>query len=609
MGIFGTLDIGYSGLKANQLGVTTVGHNISNANNEKYTRQVVVQSTQSPMPIVPGAVGRGVQTDVIIRVHDEFVFDRLKDAEADAKFADLEKSLMSEASKLFTDLDGTGIANDMKNYYDAWNDLASNPADPSVKVVLAQYADNMASHIKDTRSKLVSMQGDMNTKLEGLVNEINDLGERIAQLNGEISASEVAGARANDLRDERDHLELTISKMINLEVHKGELTTENHKEYGLADLHEQYVSNIGGHSFVDGTTFHPIVVSDSGSQSGMFNIYHQRQDDELIDITNLINKGEMGAIIKLRGGAEDPHTGLPSGGLFTDYINQLDTLAEGIIERTNNVYAQTATAALQSPNHSSWLNQTDSISNIDDKQIHNGTFDVVVYDTSGNEVARRSITIDANTAMDDGTADSIISKMTADLDDNNDNSNINDVDDLTTVNFAAGVFTLNANSGYTVALEDDNTNFPGVIGINQFFSGTKGDDIALRSEFKEDPTLIQAYKAPHVGSNEMANDMVNLQYQEFDLTMPDGHTLHDTTLEGMYRYIAGNVSADAQLANGNSESANVLKDNIDTEYKNISGVNIDEELTNLMKFQTGYAANAKIISAVDQMLDTLLGMR
>jgi flagellar hook-associated protein 1 FlgK len=107
----------------------------------------------------------------------------------------------------------------------------------------------------------------------------------------------------------------------------------------------------------------------------------------------------------------------------------------------------------------------------------------------------------------------------------------------------------------------------------------------------------------------MANDMVNLQYQEFDLTMPDGHTLHDTTLEGMYRYIAGNVSADAQLANGNSESANVLKDNIDTEYKNISGVNIDEELTNLMKFQTGYAANAKIISAVDQMLDTLLGMR
>ena len=117
--IFSSLYIGISGLDAAQMQIGTTGHNITNADNEHYTRQRVVQSAREPEHSIPGDVGRGTQVDTIIRVHDEFTFARLRTAGRNLEFSEYKKRMLEEISKRFPDLKNVDIGRDLQNYFDA----------------------------------------------------------------------------------------------------------------------------------------------------------------------------------------------------------------------------------------------------------------------------------------------------------------------------------------------------------------------------------------------------------------------------------------------------------------------------------------------------------
>ena len=92
--IFNALHIGYSGLSAAQVGINTTGHNISNAENDGYTRQRVIATAATPLTTNPGNVGNGVEIQTIKRVFDNFVFDRYTDTYAQKEYTDFEKSTL-----------------------------------------------------------------------------------------------------------------------------------------------------------------------------------------------------------------------------------------------------------------------------------------------------------------------------------------------------------------------------------------------------------------------------------------------------------------------------------------------------------------------------------
>ncbi|MDY0238413.1 MAG: flagellar hook-associated protein FlgK, partial [Campylobacterales bacterium] len=77
MSLFSTLNTGVSGLKVADISIATAGHNISNANNDYYTRQRVVSSASVPLHTRPGDIGTGARIDTITRIHDEFIYARL----------------------------------------------------------------------------------------------------------------------------------------------------------------------------------------------------------------------------------------------------------------------------------------------------------------------------------------------------------------------------------------------------------------------------------------------------------------------------------------------------------------------------------------------------
>ena len=614
-GIFDSLYTAYSGLQTSQYAVNVTSHNISNAENDGYTRQRAVLQAKLPMNTRPGDVGTGVEVLNTTRLHDEFVYKRYKDASTQQEFTNFEEKTLTEVSKYFPDIQNSGVAEYLKSYFDSWQAYANNPSDSTQAIVVAKDAQNLANIIKDTREYVSDLQNSLNEQVEPLVNEINRLAEEIANLNEQIFRHESNGVnKANDLRDERDKRETALSKLVNLTVSKNGVTTDMMTDTNVADLRDdEYTMLIGGYPLVDGATFHPLVLkADTNSQATSFNaVNFEYQDYTLIDISDKITGGKLGAIMDLRGYNLD-ETGRPTKGKLQEYIDKLDTLASGFIQSMNNVYAGSATKSMTSNEINSTGNEL--LATLP-QNFKTGSFDFVVYKNDGTEALRRKIDVDIYT----DTLNTIASKINAVIDDNGDGNANNDLSSYFSASFVAGQygqFSISqtptaAAAGYRFALSDSSTtpsNFAGATGLGRLFDGSDAKNISLKDTFLADPSLIHPYANPTLGNNAIANAIVQLQYQEVGFINRDKSTT-SKTIASFYTEIATLVATHTDTAIKNNDSAEAAYNAVNEQYQSVSKVSTDEELMNLIKFQAGYSASAKVVTTLDQMINTLLGIK
>lgn len=612
--IFNALHIGYSALNAAQIGIDTTGHNISNAETEGYTRQRVVTAAAYPITIEPGQRGNGTQITEIARVFDQFVFNRYTTASQNKEYSDTLKKNLEELSTYFPEIDDIGIKNDMQTYFDMWQSLANNPSNAALKVAVAQQSQTMSQHINQTRSQIAALQNSLNDQLKVNIDEVNRIAEQIAGLNKAINEAEAGGANnANDLRDQRGQLEMTLSKMIGSKVLVGQVESRNVIDSNIAIADGSYTIQVGGFNLVDGINHHPIGVDNLGNQNGYNDLYYERQDGVRIPFASNITGGKVGAILELRGSIIGDN-GEFEDGFLQETMNNLDTFAQGFIEATNNLYAQSATSSMRSNTLS--ITGTDALSTADEN-IKTGTFALVVYDVDGKEVARRTITINDTTVMQDSplSTNSIVGQIdssTNNLDDNNDNNALNDIDDMLVAGFASNTFEINLKSpfsaqGYTFAIEDNGTNFAGATGVNRFFDGYDAKTMDLNTDLKNDPTKIRGFKSPAAGDNQTALDMVELQFASVSFT--NGTLTSTDTLYGYFDTLVTKIGTKTNSAILSNESITAQYNAVKQEHDSVSKVSIDEELANLIRYQTSYGAAAKIITTIDQMMTTLLGIK
>jgi flagellar hook-associated protein 1 FlgK len=615
MGIFDSLHIGYSGLSASQTGIDTTSHNISNANTEGYSKQNVTQKVQAPIHNLPGDVGAGVRIDSIARSHDEFVYSRLKSSESQVAYSEYMEKTLQEISTYTTDLDDLGTAKDIKDFFSSWSDVAQNPDDDSQKVVLLRSMESLTQNLNHTSKQLHNIQDRLNEEFKSGIDEVNRIASEIVELNKNINKVEntnSASANANDLRDQRDQLELELSKMLNVEVSKGRGETEYGAKINRTDQGVDYNVNVGGFNLIDGVSFHPLRADDSVNTTTLNSAYYMDHNQKKVDVTGSIRGGKLGAMLDLRGDRLDSNTNRATNSKIQGYIDNLDAFSKTFVEAVNSVYASSAQEKIVTDDLSE-IGDSGRLSDLDG--IKEGTFEIKVYDSFGKEVATRAINIDSSTTLHknaDGNINpnSIIEQINANKDDNSDNDGTNDLDDLFTADIVNGKLRIfpKSDSNYTIAIEDNGTNFGGRLGVNKLFKGDSADSITLTTEVKNNPSSIASFKAPIAGNSEVANQMVSLQYEKFTFEKSDG-TKIEQGLEDFYRYSSSKVASDAHQATINKDAAEVLNKTVKDEFKSVSGVDMDEELVNLMMYQTAYQANAKIITTVDRMIDTLLGMK
>ncbi len=166
---------------------------------------------------------------------------------------------------------------------------------------------------------------------------------------------------------------------------------------------------------------------------------------------------------------------------------------------------------------------------------------------------------------------------------------------------------------YSFAAGSDATGLLAALGMNAFFTGSGAQDIAVSSDLRNDPRRIAAGKVDggyegNVGDNDTAKAISALLTEKVRVS-----TMWQTTtgqsLSEYYNSLVGKVGSDTRTSKSNASYNKALNDDLETRQASVSGVNLDEEMTNLIKFQHSYTAAAKLISTADQMLQTILGLK
>ncbi|MFY4755425.1 flagellar hook-associated protein FlgK [Campylobacter jejuni] len=607
MGIFGTLYTGVTGLKASEVQIATTGNNISNANATFYTRQRVVQTTNGYITTGGVQVGTGTAIESIVRLHDEYSYYKLKGASNQLEYTKYMASTLQEIAQRFPDLQNTGILKDLENYNKAWNDFASNPNENATKIALVKASQTLTESVNNTFATLDKIQKKVNDDIKNTVDEINRIGEEIATINKQIYGQEALPTEhANELRDRRDELELTLSKLVSAVASKNEINQDNRLDTTITDPGHQYNLSIEGFSIVDGINFHPLKL-DYDDKNKSYSIYYKTPDEKVRDLTAKINGGQLGAQLDLRGRNYSKSKGKYEDGIIQGYMDSLDTFAKTMINETNNLYASSAKSSVTS-DYLSRLKGDIPLVNYD-RTIQPGSFDIVIYDDKGDKKLTKTITIDVNTTMND-----IMRQINANTDDNDNKNSNDDVDDRINASFSYdaktgdGLFKINAKSGFKVAIEDKGTNFAGAFSIGGFFSGTDASDMKVKDSILNDPSTVRASLNGVDSGNDMANKIIQLQYKKVNFYNEDG-TIDNLTMEEYYRKLTGKIASDGENNNVVNSSNETLYNSVYSEYQSKSGVNTNEELAALIQYQSSYGAAAKIVSTVDQMLDTLLGLK
>ena len=173
---------------------------------------------------------------------------------------------------------------------------------------------------------------------------------------------------------------------------------------------------------------------------------------------------------------------------------------------------------------------------------------------------------------------------------------------------------ITANAGYQFAVGDDTAGLMAGLGLNTFFSGDSSTNIGVNAAIVQDLRKICAgainggYEG-NEGDNAISKAIAALATKQVNIPGTSFSKGYTGTLSGYYSSLVSKVGTDTATARFNGTFQRTMANDLDDRQQALSGVNLDEEMSNLIKFQNSYKAAAKLISTADQMFQTLLGLK
>lgn len=225
MGTFQGLELSKRALFAQQSGLYTTGHNISNVNTEGYSRQRVQFEATNPFPVpsrvmpnIPGQVGTGVAAGLVERIRNQFLDTQYRAENSRHEYWDTKQEGLGRLEGLLNEPSDNGLTKTMDQFWQSLQDLSTNPENDGARAVVAQRGQALAETFNYLSKGMQSIQGDLKEQIEGSVKDINALLRNINNVNKQIQKIEPHGLLANDLYDERDRLIDALSEEMNIKV-------------------------------------------------------------------------------------------------------------------------------------------------------------------------------------------------------------------------------------------------------------------------------------------------------------------------------------------------------------------------------------------------------
>ncbi len=305
MGFF-SLELGKKTLQTHQMAIDVTGHNIANANTEGYSRQIGTVVSEVMKDKDFGTIGTGSSVLSITRARNTFLDDRMiKEVQEKAKWETREINL-KHVQYILNEPSDESLRNTLDQFWKSLHDLSQSPEDRSIRITVKERAIDLANSITNSYEQIEALRKDIDNNIGVKVDSVNSSLKQIADLNAQIQRLEANRKEANDLRDKRDLIVENLSKMVNIQVTRGE------REFSVI---------IGGRTAVQGDSYKEMkIVKDSRVNEGMSQIKWEDTDRDVY-ITN----GELLALQELR---DDD---------MVNYFEYLDRLAIGVIDRVNEV--------------------------------------------------------------------------------------------------------------------------------------------------------------------------------------------------------------------------------------------------------------------------------
>lgn len=544
-GISDIFNIAHSGIKANQQGLATTSHNITNINTKGYSRQEVVLEAKRP---AQGTIGSGVQVGAIRQTVDTFLEDQLTGVKEDLGFITARNNFLAQTDGLFTETDNSGVSFSLTEFFNAVRDVATNPESAIQRTVLLAKAESITDSFVTQAQGLNRIRSDADGEISRHVEISNGLAVRIASLNDEIFKAESSGHEAPDLRDQRRVLINDLAELVEIEQ---------------VTLRDGIGINVGGQLLVAGNHANTLSTEPDPDNPPYHDVTFVRSDGSEFPISSKINGGKIGGLLALRD--ED----IPAfqdrvdrmAAVLTNEFNQQHQAGFGLDGTTNNLFFSALTPPVPLASDRNTGSAVGSSVTIADPtlvtfqpyevQFTGATAYSVVNATTGATVTSGTYTSGSPISFDG--LDVVISGTAA----------------------AGDVFAVNAQRGaaqrLAVALTD----------IDKIAAASTAS--ALPGDNTNALALVGIHTNRHI-------DLGNV-------TLNDYHTI---TIGDV-----GSATRESELA---LTSKSLESDQLAALRESVSGVSLDEELINLLSFQRSFEASARMITVADELMQTILAM-
>ena len=615
---FSGIELGKRSIMAQTDAITTAGHNISNANTEGYSRQRVQIKEFDPLyrPDMtraerPGQIGQGVDVQSITRVRDELLDKRIVAQENQETYWETRSDYYTMLEQIYNEPDDISVRYNMDKFWESWQELSVNPESQASRQAVVTRGQTLTESINQRWESLKGVSDLVDGDIEATVAQVNDLSRQIAALNAAIVESKGVGDSPNDLLDRRDLLVDKFAKLVNVTVdHRDPDEFEVHVD-GLVLVQGGIAREIGFQLRDDDSGYNKLIWKDTGKDAiftgGKLGALVELRDVDIrneiqqlntmtmnfADLVNDIHRNAVGAnkVTGLDFFVQTP---------FVENINgNFDRNGDGELD-TSYVFRFTGTNELNKE-------QQVGIEGVMTLASTDGTVQIPYYHTDTVETVINRIN-DSNSEVKAylDRNNHLVLKATTSVDPQNPDFVIRHVED----------------SGYFLANYSGILGGTGAAGAYDFAQADAVTTLAAGSQFGVSPYYNpSAYIAVNDAiKNDVQSVAAGYLSPSGDVFAGDGRAaveiaaIRNTsvmvgsmrTFDDFFADSVTNVGLKGEQAETNHLSQAAIMDDLRNMRESISGVNIDEELAEIMKFQHGYNAAAKFITVWDNLIDTII---
>lgn len=614
---FAGIEIGKRSLMAHSTQISTAGHNISNADTEGYSRQRVNVRAFDPLyrpdlerAQVAGQIGQGTDVESITRVRDELLDSRIVgQTNVESYWATREK-YYAMIESVYNEPEEISVRGNMDKFWQGWQELSVYPDSDAARQAVVTRGQTLTDSIRQQFRGLSEIGKQIDGDIEATVRQVNDISSQIAAVNAEIVRSRAMGDNPNDLMDRRDLLVEKLANLINVTVDRKDPDEFMVHTDGQVIVQGSLARQIKSVPQIDNNGYGKLVWTDTGIDAQ----FHGGTLGALIELRDKDIRSEVQSLNTMALNFADLVNDVHRNAVGKNNVTGLDFFVQhDFVENTNGnydrngdgvedssyVFRMTGKNALR-PQEQIGLEGTMTFNGA------SGNVNVSYYasDTVADVVNRiNDSNAEVKAYLDRNS--NLVLKATSSASMENPDFVIRHVEDSGM--FLTGYSGILAQSGeggaYDFNRADAVTSLDGAqFAVSPVMS--PADYMEVNPAVTGDVRSVAAAFANTIGDADTGDARAAVEIAAMRNTkvmIGTGRTFDDYFAESVT-----NVGLKGEQAQNQLASQNKIMDDLRSLRDSISGVNIDEELADIIKFQHGYNAAAKFVTVQDELLDTLI---